>query len=292
MALAYTAPTWTDGSGEGISASNLQAISDCIEGLVQGTDKAVHSVDIDGSIITLTFADGTQETASAVNLKGIVSITKTGTAGLVDTYTITYSDGTTDTFTVTNGTEGGSLATLSDVTITTPTDDEVLKYDSSEQKWVNGPAPAGGHVMIPVAGDMAAIAALSDGDDDYVVNAYSAKRWSNCDDIQLLVAVSANDDGVGTWEADDTWESGSRVGWITDEALAGILSDDDIELEPVFKVPSGKSDAVSAYAIRIDDAITGSIGGVAIKFNAPVTASGYVGVRLRHLRTNTKIVTP
>ena len=138
MALAYTAPTWTDGSGEGISASNLQAISDCIEGLVQGTDKAVHSVEIDGSIITLTFADGTQETASAVNLKGIVSITKTGTAGLVDTYTITYSDGTTDTFTVTNGTEGGSLATLSDVTITTPTDDEVLKYDSSEQKWVNG----------------------------------------------------------------------------------------------------------------------------------------------------------
>lgn len=34
---------------------------------------------------------------------GISSITKTGTSGLVDTYTITYSDGTTTTFTVTNG---------------------------------------------------------------------------------------------------------------------------------------------------------------------------------------------
>lgn len=35
--------------------------------------------------------------------KGISSITKTGTSGLVDTYTITYSDGYTSTFTVTNG---------------------------------------------------------------------------------------------------------------------------------------------------------------------------------------------
>lgn len=103
MALAYTAPTWTDGSGEGISASNLQAISDNLEGLVQGTDKAVHSISIDGSVITFTYADGTEETATAVNLKGIVSITKTGTVGLVDTYTITYTDGTTSTFTVTNG---------------------------------------------------------------------------------------------------------------------------------------------------------------------------------------------
>ena len=35
--------------------------------------------------------------------KGIASIAKTGTSGLVDTYTITYSDGYTTTFTVTNG---------------------------------------------------------------------------------------------------------------------------------------------------------------------------------------------
>ena len=36
---------------------------------------------------------------------GISSITKTGTSGLVDTYTITYSDNTTSTFTVTNGSD-------------------------------------------------------------------------------------------------------------------------------------------------------------------------------------------
>lgn len=131
MALAYTAPTWTDGSGEGISASNLQAISNCIEGLVQGTDKAVHSIAINGSTITLTFADGTTETVSAINLKGISSIAKTSSSGVVDTYTITYSDGTTSTFTVTNGepvmleadtyTDAGGTRTFSfsDASITT-----------------------------------------------------------------------------------------------------------------------------------------------------------------------------
>jgi len=111
MALAYTAPTWTNGSGEGISASNLQAISDCIEGLVQGTDKAVHSISFSGSTFTLTFADGTEETFNT-SVKGISSIAKTGTAGLVDTYTITYSDGTTSTFTVTNG-QPGTAPTIS-----------------------------------------------------------------------------------------------------------------------------------------------------------------------------------
>lgn len=37
---------------------------------------------------------------------GIFSIVKTGTSGLVDTYTITYTDGTTTTFNVTNGRDG------------------------------------------------------------------------------------------------------------------------------------------------------------------------------------------
>ena len=34
---------------------------------------------------------------------GIASISKTGSSGLVDTYTITFTDGNTTTFTVTNG---------------------------------------------------------------------------------------------------------------------------------------------------------------------------------------------
>lgn len=45
-------------------------------------------------------------TAYADGHGGIQSIAKTGTAGLVDTYTITYADTTTSTFTVTNGAKG------------------------------------------------------------------------------------------------------------------------------------------------------------------------------------------
>ena len=41
--------------------------------------------------------------ATGATGNGIASITKTGTEGLVDTYTITYTNGQTTTFTVTNG---------------------------------------------------------------------------------------------------------------------------------------------------------------------------------------------
>ena len=40
--------------------------------------------------------------------RGIEKIELTGTQGLVDTYTITYTDGSTTTFTVTNGADGAS----------------------------------------------------------------------------------------------------------------------------------------------------------------------------------------
>lgn len=40
---------------------------------------------------------------------GIVSIEKTGTNGLIDTYTITFTDGTTTTFDITNGEDGETI---------------------------------------------------------------------------------------------------------------------------------------------------------------------------------------
>jgi len=49
---------------------------------------------------------------------GITSITKTGTSGNVDTYTITYSDATTTTFTVTNGIDGVDGVGITSITKT------------------------------------------------------------------------------------------------------------------------------------------------------------------------------
>lgn len=51
---------------------------------------------------TITFTNGTSTTIEVTNGRGIVSIAKTGTVDYVDTYTITYNDGTTSTFEVTN----------------------------------------------------------------------------------------------------------------------------------------------------------------------------------------------
>ena len=56
--------------------------------------------------MVVTLADNSTTTVNVENGKGITSIAKTATAGLVDTYTISYNDGTTTTFSVTNGAKG------------------------------------------------------------------------------------------------------------------------------------------------------------------------------------------
>lgn len=152
----------------------------------------------------------------------------------------------------------------------------------------------GGHQMIPTTNDIATIKALSDGDDNYVINAYSAKRWSNTESVTLLTTVNQGEDTMGTWEADDTWEtSGVRTGWLCHELLTDILSDNDVEMTLVFD-PSN-SELVSAYAYRIDDhytvtqdGVTKTVGGIAIKFNGAIQSNSVtVGVRLKWNRTQT-----
>lgn len=74
---------------------------------------ATASYDVDNGVFTFGIPKGnkgeTGDTGETGN--GIASITKTGTSGLVDTYTISYTDGTSTTFTVTNGQNGtGSVA--------------------------------------------------------------------------------------------------------------------------------------------------------------------------------------
>ena len=52
---------------------------------------------------TINYSDGTTSTFDVTNGNGITSIAKTDTVGNVDTYTITMTDGSEYTFTVTNG---------------------------------------------------------------------------------------------------------------------------------------------------------------------------------------------
>lgn len=71
--------------------------------------------------------------------RGISKIVKTATSGLVDTYTIMYSDNTTSTFTVTNGKDGSnSGGTGGDVTLSTATLYGVPTYFAGKKILVTG----------------------------------------------------------------------------------------------------------------------------------------------------------
>lgn len=85
-------------------------------GTVQKGDNAEATItgDAPNQTLNLTLPKGDkgdtgaagQDGTNGQDGSGIASITKTSTAGLVDTYTITYDNGNTDTFDVTNGADG------------------------------------------------------------------------------------------------------------------------------------------------------------------------------------------
>lgn len=61
--------------------------------------------DYDFSIFAIK-GDKGQDGVDGTNGRGITNIQKTSTSGLVDTYTISYTDNTNSTFEVTNGQDG------------------------------------------------------------------------------------------------------------------------------------------------------------------------------------------
>ena len=101
----------------------LQKVEQALEGA--GLESVeVHQQTPTTAYFKFIFADGTSVTTPSVTLprgakgdtgatgatgatgNGIASISKTGSSGLVDTYTILYTNGSTQTFTVTNGAQG------------------------------------------------------------------------------------------------------------------------------------------------------------------------------------------
>lgn len=168
---------------------------------------------------------------------------------------------------------------------------------------------AGGHAMITATNDdtdvdTVANLAFADASDEKVLNAYTIKKYSNCDAIVVLTTANKGDDGIGDWEDEGVWDAsgGSRSGWLWHEAFYHILDDGEsptpnrnynVEVIPVFD--AGDSEVISLYAYRIDDDVIndGVHGGaVAFKFNGSIsTATGVkVGLKLVNQRTNVVIV--
>lgn len=134
------------------------------------------------------------------NLRGtaITSITKTGTSGLVDTYTIAYSDGTSTTFTVTNGADGDAtvIAPQYSASSTYSRGDYVL-YEGdlyyAKQDITTAEAWTASHWQSAVVGD--ALKALKDGSVAQVVKITSVS--TTLGDINtILSSVNAAGDHV------------------------------------------------------------------------------------------------
>ena len=92
-----------------MSIQNSRQIENVKVMLVKGTNGAnIATLEKTGTsglvdTYTITLTDGATSTFDVTNGSSIQSVAKTGTNGVVDTYTITLTDGSTSTFTVTNG---------------------------------------------------------------------------------------------------------------------------------------------------------------------------------------------
>lgn len=84
-------------------ALTLEQYTGEVSGGTSGAPLVVGGVVLDASLFIFAKGDKGDDGEDGV---GIASITKTGTSGLVDTYTITYTNGNSTTFTVTNGRNG------------------------------------------------------------------------------------------------------------------------------------------------------------------------------------------
>lgn len=173
-----------------------QAVSDVQETVDTALQEAKESGEFDGVSptvdvalitgghrITITDADGSHivDVMDGTDGRGVVSIEKTGTAGLVDTYTITYTDNTTATFTVTNGADGSPGASAYvwiRYAATEPTQDSDMK--TTPDAWIG----------------------IYSGDSATAPTAYTAYTWYNIkgqtgpvQDVQVN-GISVVQDGV------------------------------------------------------------------------------------------------
>lgn len=122
-----------------LQQGNTGTEEDFIKSLIGESGKGIVNIEKTSTdnlidIYTITYTDNTTDTFQVKNGKdgangqdgvngqdgqdgrGIVNIEKTSTSGLIDTYTITYTDGTTSTYNVTNGKDaqsgGGSSGSI------------------------------------------------------------------------------------------------------------------------------------------------------------------------------------
>ena len=125
---------------------------------------------------------------------GITSIEKTATAGLVDTYTITYTDGDTDTFTVTNGEEGVGITNIEKTATAGNVDTYTITLSNGDTYNFTvtngGGVPSGG-----TTGQILAKKSDADGDVEWIPNEGGSDVTSEIESLSAAASELASETG-------------------------------------------------------------------------------------------------
>lgn len=189
---------------------------------------------------------------------GISSVAKTSTSGLIDTYTITYTDGATSTFAVTNGKDGKNIAQIIKGSTVGLVDTYYIVYTGG-----------GGMSAFTVTNGKNG----TDGD----TPVRGVDYWTAADQAAIVADVEADvAPKVGTLSLSTSWTSAGSDVYTQAVTISGVTADDAIDLYPDATIISQMvSDGVSALYIDNNDGVL-----TAVCVGAALTASVSVQYRV------------
>lgn len=189
------------------------------------------------------------------------------------------------------------LNDLSNVNISSPLNDQVLKYDSVSGKWINGSGGGGGgHTMLPTPSasvDLTAIktaiagAVTEGGTNDDVPSLNTIGLWSNTLTKTYIILGSSGaigTTGIGTWSEDGS----DQTGWITISDLANVASNDDIDVKITYDPECSSAIVLGGYII--DTTTCKMCIGFANELSIADTATARIGIEIIYKNSNKTII--
>ena len=183
----YSKYTFSDGTNTSTTPAVQGVYGD--KGDTGNTGTSITSVTKTGTsglvdTYTIAFSNGTTTTFNVTNGSEIESIEKTSTAGLVDTYTVTMGSGDTHTFTVTNGRSIVSFTQTSGTHAAGTIDVYTMTYndgDTSQIQVYNGANGTGAVSTVAGIGVSSA-----DGDVPLIIRGYGAPTTATVGQVNQL----------------------------------------------------------------------------------------------------------
>lgn len=176
---------------------------------------------------------GTDSWVKLGNIKGtgITSIAKTGTAGNVDTYTITFDDSSTETFTVTNGVNGTNGSTWYKGTALSGTGTSITGFPGVQNDFYLNSNTGGvyvctktGAAMVPDAAEWDYVMTLSGGGGGSTIIVIDNLTSGSSTD-----ALSANQGRVLKGLVDQKVDAGSLAAVATSGSYADLTNKPDLD---------------------------------------------------------------